>query len=134
MKANELMIGDYVLVRSSMKPVNIRTVTPKQVSYRATPYRFSWVSKDLLEPIPVTSEILKEFGFYCNHDDYHRWYHYLPNEDCNLWIEQSRTESHCYMLRGFPAIKVRYVHELQHVLRLCGLNNLADNLKLEECI
>lgn len=26
--------------------------------------------------------------------------------------------------------KVKYVHELQHALRLCGLSELADNLKI----
>ena len=28
--------------------------------------------------------------------------------------------------------KTIYLHELQHALRLCGLNDLADNFKLEE--
>lgn len=28
-------------------------------------------------------------------------------------------------------IKIKYVHELQHLLRLCGLNDLADNFKIE---
>ena len=32
-------------------------------------------------------------------------------------------------LRG---IKVKYVHELQQVLRLCGLRELADNFKVKE--
>lgn len=26
--------------------------------------------------------------------------------------------------------KVKYVHELQHALRLCGLSELAENLKI----
>lgn len=32
---------------------------------------------------------------------------------------------------GGRNIKTIYVHELQHALRLCGLNELADNFKVE---
>jgi len=28
-------------------------------------------------------------------------------------------------------VRVNYVHQLQHALRLCGLNELANNFKLE---
>ena len=31
---------------------------------------------------------------------------------------------------SFLRINVFYVHELQHALRLCGLNELADNFKI----
>ena len=29
------------------------------------------------------------------------------------------------------AFSFKYVHELQHLLRLCGLDDLADNFKIE---
>ncbi|MBQ0088527.1 MAG: hypothetical protein KBT27_04250 [Prevotellaceae bacterium] len=36
-----------------------------------------------------------------------------------------------YIYCAMISIQIKYVHELQHALRLCGLNDLADNFKIE---
>lgn len=44
----------------------------------------------------------------------------------NLFVDELRLNRHL----EFAFQDYLYVHQLQHALRLCGLNELADNLKL----
>lgn len=63
-----------------------------------------------LEPIPLTAEILEKNGL----DKVPELSMVLNRDTMPLY--------HSPMLY--------YVHELQHALRLCGLNELADNFKV----
>lgn len=44
----------------------------------------------------------------------------------NLFVDEHKLKGHL----EFTFQDCLYVHQLQHVLRLCGLNELADNFKL----
>ena len=63
MKASELMIGDWVLDKTvSDKPVQVEQINEQNVHYqRGNGYMSAGV--ELLEPIPLTAEILEQNGF-----------------------------------------------------------------------
>ena len=111
MKANELMIGDWVFI----KDYPIRAL-PQRV--RPEHYVRSLVE---FEPIPITTEILKKNGF--KREGGASYWHEGDRSACILhWSkdkEQLVVGSLCddYMVK----MNVRYVHELQHALRLCGI-------------
>lgn len=129
MKAKELMLGDWVYNTYHKKNIKI------------TPYDFfthghlnghqyimglgtPCLGRDL-EPIPLTPEILEKNGFKYNDEEVY--------DDC-IWSDGN------IMLRleyGFRIVVtndfddestnrtpfvLRYVHQLQHALRLCGID------------
>lgn len=141
MKATELMIGDYVLVKPSMMLIKVAAVHHKKVGYHAAPHKLNWVRMDLLEPIPLTLEILERNGFThcltapCGYyhapicDMFDILFHASEDTYEDTWHTEVFTDHND---NNFVLYNLCYVHELQHALRLCGLNELADNLKLEE--
>ena len=83
--------------------------------YKPIPHKVdSWAdfnSSEDLSPIPLTSDILeknenvKELGYWDKETDVFRLY-------------------------AVPIVNLWDVHILQHALRLCGLDKLADNFKV----
>ena len=125
MKANELMIGDWVY-----NPFTRKT-------FRLTFGRDIDLAKDLcVEPIPLTVEILEKNGFeelmsegWENAAKFGR----IP-EPTGVWqYGFGQFDSVSYMpKRSFLSVKfmegytadianIKYVHELQHALRQCGV-------------
>lgn len=82
--------------------------------------------EDELQPIPLTDEILDKNAERCDLTGAKRWTIPIPGE-LYLHIYRWRGENHYEALNG---VCLQYVHELQHALRLCGENELADNIKL----
>lgn len=82
---------------------------------------------EYLEPIPLTTEILILNGFI---KETSLWTLYNKKRESLLVIHFERKKFFIYTTRR--SIHIPYVHILQHVLRLCGLRELADNFKLEE--
>lgn len=121
MKASELMIGDWVEMNLSPSVLNsyfkAQIVVSNLVSLEAN-YDFD------VRPIPLTEEILKANGRIYNGG----FAKYLLNENLNVSYDFS---SRRFVFGCNRIEKIKYVHELQHALRLCGLNELADNLKVE---
>lgn len=79
---------------------------------------------DELTPIPLTAEILEKNG----------WTHNGIFSDIKIdentsfsWAD--RLGAQLYQ-NGYHMCDCKYVHTLQHALRLCGLTDLADNLKV----
>lgn len=127
MEANELMIGDWV-----------RMHYPFDMDIDMRPERINVLAKGVdidCEPIPLTTEIFEKNGFIGKEEGHYYSYHRygrLGNEIFNVhyqnhWIACSTPDNRDEFAL-FGMIILRYVHELQHALRLCGLNNLADNL------
>lgn len=108
MKANELMIGDWVKVYAESKYYT------KQIGI------IQLILADYSEPIPLTEEILKANGFIKGDIDFG----YSLFSDVSFMIDIDNAE------KGIVTKEMRYVHEVQHALRLCGLNELADNFKI----
>ena len=131
MKATDLMIGDKVMVK---------VLSQNPDTYVLHTWTANDYSRDIqVKPIPLTAEILEKNGF--EMFKYDGWVHYyrifgnsvipfvlhsmiggeMLSEEVDIFSTSTNTN------RG---IDVNYVHELQHALRLCGLNELADNFKV----
>lgn len=126
MEANELMIGDWV----HFPNMNGRVAELKDQFCEFKP--LSHATYDLVEPIPITPEILEKNGFVY---------------DCGFWTIANPRYNNVRMVTYYSInddvadaflghwafdenYAIDYVHELQHALRLCGLNELADNFKV----
>ena len=113
MKATDLMIGDKVMVKVLSQIPNTYVLH----TWTANDY-----SRDIqVKPIPLTPEILEKNGWWYNVED--MWLH----EEVGFFIEKFNGRFQCYDINQ---IKLDSVHELQQTLRLCGLNELADNFKI----
>lgn len=141
MKANELQIGDWV-INSNGKPMRYSGIFKHYDPLCESPYtrlRLMWddnegidVAESYVNPLPLTEEILKANSLthkvYCH--EYDEWV--IEVETHYSWwllhIYHTVDESYDYRIEDFP---ISYVHELQHALRLCGLNDLANTLKVE---
>ena len=113
MKTTELMIGDKVMVKVLSQIPNTYVLH----TWTANDY-----SRDIqVKPIPLTPEILEKNGWWYYIDD--MWQH----EEVGFYIEKWNGRFQCYDIND---IKLDSVHQLQQILRLCGLNELADNFTI----
>ena len=123
MKCRELQFGDWCCNKHGF-PMRITNVG-EDYAYatwegnEGDPWEFD--DKDEQpEPIPLTPEILEKNGWWYDVED--MWLH----DEVDFGIERWKGFQ-CY---NISQIKLYSVHQLQHALRLCGLNELADNFKL----
>ena len=147
MKAEDLMSGDWVHSISTIhnvsfpdngviqdegyttirKPIKITTVSENCVSYYSNKLEiYITVSNEEIEPIQLTPEILEKNGFKTEFYSDYKVYE-LNNfkvcksycdyfEVCDLWKD---SDFGWEIISFCPCI---YVHQLQHALRLCGIN------------
>lgn len=82
-----------------------------------------------IEPIPISGEILeqngwKHFGKDNKKLDFHNMEHWLLDK-CEAWRLDDNTILNFRIISNDHHTqyvgKIQYVHELQHVLRLCGI-------------
>ena len=124
MKCRELMVKDWVANQYGT-PIQIYS-TGNNGAYANTGDTL-WVFEDneyKPQPIPLTPEILEKNGW--KETEY--WHEY---EDGNTIIQYSLSNI-WGIINGIEIehFKCEYVHQLQHLLRLCGLDELADNFKV----
>lgn len=130
MKANELMIGDWVCTEHDS--------TPRQIDWiRTGEVGLLWnkvVTPPYLVPIPLAQEILEKNGFECNSNT-KTFYCILSDEpklvvEVRLWDKDTniRIGKQCdatfrvgydWYING---MEILFVHELQHALHLCGID------------
>ena len=138
MKAEEIMIGDWVIsFGAPHKIVGVRTDTP--YPYIKTNMSDTWYEEGmegLLEPIPLTREILKKNGWKYEFDKKKYMVRYdLGKEGKDCWMMWSIDEKTLDLQRQDEdlrniynlcvqrvVIPCNYVHELQHALRLAGID------------
>ena len=118
LSSNSLMLGDWVLCDS--KPYRISQIGDilclenDEKSWLAYPEEVS--------PIPLTSEFLEKSGFICRSG---LWV--VPEVkrlDLGLFgvgIDDGCGVGFCVMPEGEITYFCNFVHELQHALRLCGI-------------
>ena len=147
MKVEDLMIGDLVHSISTihnvsfpdngviqdegyttiLTPIKITTVSENCVSYYSNKLElYITLSSEEIEPIPLTPEILKKNGILYEKQSYY----YVIKDDkdleCTYYIQQIQedwaigVDTGAYECSVFARIK--YVHELQHALKLCGID------------
>lgn len=132
MKTTELMLGDLILINNI--PHKIQAIDSIYAEILAD-YELYYVgedrchSKDKIEGILITPEILKKNGFIkVNSQRYDYGY---PDTDCYVKVNTKKNMIH---VNGRNANSNLYshsfVHELQRALRCCGLWCMADNFKI----
>ena len=133
-KCRALMVGDWITDIHGF-PMQITTVGDDYAyatfeGNEGDPWEFD-DKDDQPEPIPLIPEILEKNDFWIEEDDirYHNESEMWVHTDVDLTIEKFEGRLQCYEI---PDMQFNYVHQLQHALRLCGLNELADNFKVYE--
>lgn len=112
MKTNELMIGDWVYSAFSEKPCKVEGIewTESEYAYVNICGVNEYKCIESLSPIPLTQEILEKNGFICDGESW--WY-----QDFRIALSKSKGVSLvCGRQKRFE-----FVHQLQHALRLCGI-------------
>ena len=107
MEANELMIGDWVMIENYSRICGIA----EDGVYFADKNCKGAISFDHIEPIPLTAEILERNGFVLDGESW--WY-----KDFRIVLSTSNGVS---LICG-RQMRFKYVHELQHALRLCQID------------
>lgn len=154
MKCSDLQTGNYVRCQGHI--YIIEEVSAKgwvHLIHPETKVRVNMTSDyiiNLLEPILLTPEILEKIGF-----------NKVPQQGClnpYFWMlkkYEEVSEGLLYCIKAYKTMfrgmyvsidnyadckpikfskQIEHAHELQNTLRICGLNDLADNFKLEEQI
>ena len=153
MKSNELMIGDWVKFMD--EPLKVQHIYNNGYDDIVAETMEEFLDEDGFiceeikdvtlvncSPIPLTSEILEKNGWIqCKYETCKSLYEYkclhlrhtMIKRSNGRWVAnvggivEKFTDEYTH---SFLRINVFYVHELQHALRLCGLNELADNFKI----
>ena len=123
MKANELMIGDWVLF--SGEPKRVRSIVVSDDNRVERIYVFENTCQvstieAYIQPIPLTPEILEKNGFFRLGKQYNTWCMRGFNFSLDFidgvfgYYEQGKPHN--------PTFVTKYVHELQHALKLCGID------------
>jgi len=155
MKANELMIGDWILANG--KPRKLKFVAPFFLGadrLMLDMYYEEYIREDGgwddgfilqdcaymkdIEPVRITSEILKKNGFriygdnakYEEESDYHGkatvlYVQFHRHGNLHIWREyEFSRDGEQHVIDWYdPKLEFHtlYVHELQHAMRLCGI-------------
>lgn len=122
MKANELMVGDFIRTIYAQKIIKVREIKQSCIYTNNNGYEYNEI-----EPIPLTNEILEKNGFEVTHNMsssrnkdvwslrvskykvFHIIEHHNKRQFPYFWIEIGSNSD------------IKYVHQLQHALRLCGI-------------
>lgn len=110
MKGEGLSIGDWVSYRGKMPCKVLETRENLALIDNGTRQKWA-VEYSKLEPIPITAKILEKNGFEYYSDD--AW--------VLSWAHDFILVCEVGGIRYNSRIKVNYVHQLQHLLLLCGI-------------
>ena len=133
MKANELMIGDWMKFPGGTidKIVDLPFIEGKGLcaSFAASATLFPFPIEKI-EPIPLTPEILIRNGFECQDQGGGRidiWTGFGPDCEGDIEIEFNNSTPKHLKINGafkgeyYVSSNILYIHQLQHALRLCGI-------------
>lgn len=126
MKPTDLMIGDWVRIKGRPEHERVRKIgmdnDQKWYIYLASIEHLFRVYE--FDPIPLTPEILEKNGW----KETAYWHEYQDGGN----IIQCRLPDMRGVINEIEInhFKCEYVHQYQHLLRLCGLDELADNFKV----
>ncbi len=124
MKATELMVGDYVIRKNVPKEILIVDAIEsiRDIVYLDLDGLGITEKLENIEPIPLTQKILERNEFYYESNVGQVW----NDGECEVIVDLYDVEirviknrKEILSLEYFDKI---YVHELQHALRLCGID------------
>lgn len=146
MKLTELMIGDLVLINNV--PHKIQAIDSIDAEVQADDELYyvgedRQHSEDKLAGIPITRDFYLQNDWECTHETYVQTNHIKDVGKCRLEIVYNKYNT-CYTFYVWfdyaphsrdngpenAKIPIKYIHDIQHILRLYGLNEFADNFKL----
>ena len=153
MKATDLMCGDWVLINGTPHKIQAIDSIDEEIQTDDDLYYIGedrYHSEDKIEGIPITPEILERNGF--NPDtfltaEWKKEVYFKEFSSCVVepddsgkyifgttiyWNKKDADGSpiDCGTMYESMIYNLQYIRELQHALRLCGLNELADNFKI----
>lgn len=129
MKANELMIGDW-LKHYNGTPMQVTKITTEHFACAENGGMNCWEYNNKYEPIPLTPEILGKNGFKLEYFTL-EWARYIGINDRVVLSNDkeymnSRNEWYVHIdsedYSSIASCELTYVHELQHLLKLCGID------------
>lgn len=128
MKVTDLMIGDFV--NCNDLPLRVGAIRQDEIGFFDNDYKLYWCSDDefdRIDPIPLTEDILTKNGFlkrsgkeYYLKDDI---VIFVGSDSCEVCTLYGEYTAYSYVEEGYTTIAtIHYIHQLQHLLRLCGIN------------
>ena len=120
MKANELMIGDWVQLHG--KNFRVTAIDGWHIYLKTTDGECTDQMACFLDPVPITREILENNRFIRRSSEgYPEHYSYeLPADNMVFKVFALYDSDFSFNINGC-AMSIKYVHELQHALRLCKI-------------
>ena len=129
MKAEELMIGDLLLCQDEkLILVSVKKFDLDAVRVKRKDGHVCNVAIDFLQPVPVIPMFLEKIGFKKKSD---AWIFELESQDYilvqfdvdNITVQQTEISiaNEIYV----RAKNIKYIHQLQHALRLCKIDKLT---------
>ena len=123
MNAKELMIDDWVAIRDDRDPLYYEIGQINQLADYGNTIVVNGTESlaELIEPIAIDAQILDANGFrYTNLDNYCK---IVTNDvfPTPFSIEYNTANKSLFINDGLVPTPVLYVHQLQHVFRLCGI-------------
>lgn len=124
MKAKELMQFDWVCIENDPTPRQVDFIRTGEVGL----YWNKIVTPPYIKPIPITPEILEKNGFkgemYAFLDispNLYLEYYYHEHRLREWWTGIDEWNNHAEVKEIVFKCQCHYIHELQHALRLCGI-------------
>lgn len=142
MEAKQLQIGDFVCcLGDPVRVTAVRTVYDDRTNPIGimSPLKIEYFFKEeAVKPVPLTTDILINNGFrqdtigsgLIRHIDGAENLYVLVNYRHNGECRNVEISNGMYNLSR----PVRYVHEFQHALHVCGLSVMADNIEVKRCM
>lgn len=123
MKANELTIGDWVSL-PNCEHIKVDAVHRRKIGVHHRKDKLQWYFEGSINPIPLTKEILeKNFGQRRGKGGV--FFHFIgSNGICDYIIEYYKEDFGFCRDHGGLLCRIKYVHQLQHLLRLCEIEDL----------
>ena len=131
MEAKELMIDDWVLIDKPDKYAGAKAQIKSLRFHQKDDGQYfdvficdslgiarREVFNEDLRPIPLTGEILEKNGFKLDKED--GWWWLTPKIGITFW-EEGFFELDIENKQSSVDIHINYLHQLQHALRLCGI-------------
>lgn len=147
MVIEELCVGDWVKVVTYDKRVKpfmsqvhaVDKLTahgfyPKGTKASYEDEHYGWkVGLGNLSPVEITPEILEKNGFREDKAETYVKSYFFPVDKDNMSVRGFRLEvgKTTFYITDHTLMPIRYVHELQHALRLMGMSEVANNFNID---
>lgn len=132
MRTEDLQRKDWLYYKGRFNafPFQVEQITRKKIGYHAEPNenRIYYLRPSECYPIPLTKEWIarnfplnEEYQLKFGSED---TFYYQIDANGKKWnlVWTIKKDEEYLFIEDDPLIKMRYIHELQHVLKLCGIN------------